>query len=86
MKHELFARFGVADSIMNDKRSRLTLAEFKSLCDTSQINHITAPQYHDSWNGQSERFDGTLKRALKKAEASATDSAAPNISCTCIEL
>ena len=73
--HELFARFGVVDCVVNDNRSQFTSIEFNEFCEIFQIKHITTLQCHPRSNGQAERFVDTLKRALNKASGTPTDKA-----------
>ena len=66
--HELFARFGVVDTIVSDNGTQFTYKEFEHFCSTFQAEHIRIPPYHPRSNGLAERFVDTLKRALKKAK------------------
>ena len=70
--HELFARFGVVDCMVNDNGSQFTSVEFKEIF---QIKSITTPQDYPRLNGQAERFVDTLKQPLKKASGTPTDKA-----------
>ena len=65
--HELFARYGVVDTIVNDNGTQFTSKEFEHFCATFQVEYIRIPPYHPRSNSQAERFVDTLKRALKKA-------------------
>ena len=65
--HELFARFGVVDTIVSDNGTQFTSKEFEHFCSTFQVEHIRIPPYHPRSNSLAERFADTLKRALKKA-------------------
>ena len=67
MLHELFARYSVVDTIVSDNGTQFTSKEFEHFCATFQVEHIRIPPYHPRSNGQAERFEDTLKRALKKA-------------------
>ena len=64
--YELFAMFGIVDSIVTDNGSQFTSKGFKDFCEIYQIKHITAASFHPRSNGQAKRFVDTLKRALKK--------------------
>ena len=72
---ELFARFGVVDTLVCNNGSQFTSGEFRDFCETYQIEHITIPSYLPRSNGQTERLVDTLKRALKKAMATPTERA-----------
>ena len=39
--HELFARFGVLDTLLSENGSQFTSREFRDFCETYQIEHIT---------------------------------------------
>ena len=73
--HELFARFGVVDTLVSDNESQFMSGELRDFCETYQIEHITIPPYHPRFNEQDERFLDNLKRALKKARATRTERA-----------
>ena len=61
--HELFARFGVVDTIVSDNGTQFTSKEFEHFCSTFQVEHIRIPSYHPRSNDLAERFVDTLKRA-----------------------
>ena len=69
--HEQFARFG----LVSDNGSQLASIEFKELCESYLIDHVTTAPFHPRSNGQAERFVDTLKRALKKVRATPTEKA-----------
>ena len=71
--HELFARYGVLDTIVSDNGTQFTFKEFEHFC--AAFQHIRIPPYHPRSNGQAERFVDTLKRALKKAIGTPTKKA-----------
>ena len=73
--HELFARFGVVDTIVSDNGSQFISREFKDFCKSYQIDHVTTALFHSRSNGQAERFEDTLKRALKKVRTILTEKA-----------
>ena len=73
--HELFARYGVVDTLVNDNGTQFTFKEFEHFCATFQVEHIRIPPYHPRSNGQAVRFVDTLKRALKKAIGTPTKKA-----------
>ena len=70
--HELFARFGVMDTLVSDNRSQFTIGEYSDFYETYQIEHITIPPYHLRSNIHAERFAYTLKRALIKGRTTPT--------------
>lgn len=63
---EIFSRFGVVNTIVNDNATMFTGKEFKDYCDSLAIEHVTTPTYNPRSNGQEERFVDTFKRALRK--------------------
>ena len=73
--HELFARFGVVDTLVTDNGTQFTSGEFKHFCECFQVKHITTPAYHPRSNGMAERFVDTMKRSLKKARGTPTEKA-----------
>ena len=73
--HELFARFGVVDTIVSDNGTQFTSKEFENFCSKFQVEHIRIPPYHPRSNVLAERFIDTLKRALKKAIGTPTKKA-----------
>ena len=75
--HELFARFGVVDTIVSDTGTQFTSKEFEHFCSTFQIEHIRIPPYDPRSNGLADRFVDTLKRALNKAIRTPTKKALP---------
>ena len=72
---ELFARFGVVDTIVPDNESHFTSREFKDFCVSYQIDHVTTAPFHPRSNEQAERFVDTLKRSLKKVRTTPTEKA-----------
>ena len=71
--YELFARFGIVDTIVSDNGSQFTSGEFRNFCEIYQIEHIMIPPYQQGFNGHAKRFVNTLKWALKKARATPTE-------------
>lgn len=73
--HELFARFGVPDTIVSDNGTQFTSKDFADFCQNFQVEHVRIPPYHPRSNGLAERFVDTLKRALRKATGTPTRKA-----------
>ena len=71
--HEIFARFGIPDTIVSDNGTQFTSKEFENFCKMFSITHMTTAPYHPRSNGQAERFVDTFKRALKKSDGSETE-------------
>ncbi|KYM97848.1 Uncharacterized protein K02A2.6 [Cyphomyrmex costatus] len=65
---EIFARFGVPESLVSDNGTQFTSKKFQNFCLLQGINHLHTPPFHPSSNGQAERFVDTFKRALSKFE------------------
>ncbi|XP_029646255.1 uncharacterized protein K02A2.6-like [Octopus sinensis] len=65
--HELFARYGILDTIVSDNGTQFMSEEFSKFCEIFVIEHAATPPYHPMSNGQADRFIDTFKRALKKA-------------------
>ena len=73
--HELFARYGVVDTIVSNNGTQFTSKELEHFCATFQVEDIRIPPYYPRSNGQAERFVDMLKRALKKAIGTPTKKA-----------
>ena len=66
--HELFARFGVVDTIVSEITERNShLRSLNISVQPFQVEHIRMPPYHPRSNCLAERFVDTLKRALKNS-------------------
>ena len=64
---ELFARFGLPETIVHDNGTPFTSKEFENFCKLLSINHLKSASYHPRSNGLVERFINVFKRAIKKA-------------------
>ena len=67
MLQELFARFGLPDTIISYNGTQFTSKEFENFCKLFSINHLKSVPYHPRSNGLVERFIDVFKRAIKKA-------------------
>ena len=64
---ELFARFGLPETIVSDNNTPFTSKEFENFRKLFSINHLKSAPYHPRSNGLVERFIDVFKRAIKKA-------------------
>ena len=62
----LFARYDLCTGIVSDNGTQFTATEFAEFCACNGIKHITNPPIYSQFNGQAERYVGTVKSALKK--------------------
>ena len=60
--HELFARFGLLETIVSDNATQFSLKNFYKI---HLIVHLTSPPYHPRSNGMTERLFDVFKRAIK---------------------
>ena len=67
MLHELFARFGLPETIVPDNTTQFSLKEFENFCKMLSTNHLKCAPYHPRSNELVERFIHVFKRAIKKA-------------------
>ena len=58
-----FSRYGLPNQVITDNGTQFKSEEFRSFCAENGIIHITAP-YHQSSNGQAERFVQIVKKGL----------------------
>lgn len=56
MCRNFFCRYGLPNQVVSDYGTQLTATEFKEFCRTSSIMHTYSALYHQSSNGQAERF------------------------------
>ena len=65
MLQELFARFGLPETIVSD--TPFISKEFENFCKLLLKNNLKSAPYHPRSNGLVERFIDVFKRAIKKA-------------------
>jgi hypothetical protein len=63
---QLFSRVGVARVILSDQGSNFTSTLLKQLYEMLGVKGITTSPYRPQSNGKCERYNGTLKKVLKK--------------------
>ncbi|KAK3091449.1 hypothetical protein FSP39_019925 [Pinctada imbricata] len=63
---ELFSRVGVPRVILTDQGTNFTSKLMKDLFAILKVKGVTTSPYHPQANGQTERFNATLKSILKK--------------------
>jgi transposase InsO family protein len=63
---QLFSRLGVARVILSDQGSNFTSTLLKQLYDMLGVKGITTSPHRPQSNGKCERYNGTLKKVLKK--------------------
>ena len=74
MFQELFARFGLPETIISDNGTPFTSKEFENIFELFSINHLKSAPYHPRSNGLVERFIDVFKRAIKKANGIETEN------------
>jgi len=63
---QLFAQFGIPQSIVSDNGPQFAAVEFENFCKLNGIHHIRVAPYHPSSNGLAERAVKIVKQGLKK--------------------
>ena len=66
LRNEYIPRFSVPEVILTDQGSEFKGQEFKQWLEGMGIEHRRTSPYHPQSNGRTERFNGTLKRILRK--------------------
>ena len=73
LKH-WFSIYGLPNQVVTDNGRQFTSNQFKSFMKQNGINHMCTPAYHQSTNGQVERYVQILKKGLKLNSKSAASS------------
>ncbi|XP_064476257.1 uncharacterized protein K02A2.6-like [Ornithodoros turicata] len=63
---ELFARFGMPETIVTDNGPQFCSLEFEAFLKMNGVKHVRCAPYHPSSNGLAERFVRTVNEALRK--------------------
>ena len=63
---QVFAQFGVPESIVSDNGTQFVTSEFKEFCQMNSIRHIQTAPYHPSSNGMAERSVQVIKQGIRK--------------------
>ncbi|XP_025084054.1 uncharacterized protein LOC112558046 [Pomacea canaliculata] len=63
---EIWARIGIPEEVLTDQGRQFVSAVMSEVNRLLSIHHLTTTPYHPQCNGLVERFNGTLKTALKK--------------------
>ena len=59
-----FSHYGLPNQLISDNGSQFTSEEFKNYVNVNGIKHIRTAAYHQSSNGQAERYVQTVKHGL----------------------
>ena len=65
---ELFARFGLPETIVFNNGTPFTLKQLKKFCKLFSINHLKSTSYHPRSNGVVKRFIEQLKRQIQSKQ------------------
>ena len=60
-----FSKYGLPNQVVTDNDTQFTSNQFSEFCKRNGIKHITSAPFHQSSNGQAERFVQTIKKGLK---------------------
>ena len=63
---DVWSRVGVPEEILTDQGTQFVSQVMEEVNRLLSIRHLTTTPYHPQCNGLVERFNGTLKQALKK--------------------
>jgi len=61
---QLFSIFGIPGFIHTDRGSQFLSNEFEEFCHSSNISHSRTTPYHPNGNEQTERYNGTIWKAV----------------------
>ena len=64
---QLFAQFGIPESIVSDNGTQFTAGEFQEFCRLNGIRHIRVAPYQPSSNGLAERAVQVFKQGFRKS-------------------
>lgn len=70
---QMFARFGIPDSIVSDNGPQFVAHEFREFCRTNGVEQIWVAPYHPSSNGMAERAVQVFKQGFCKSRGSVQD-------------
>ena len=70
MLFHLFSLYGLPDQLVSDNRPQFTSSEFSRFMKLKGIHHFRSAPYHPATNGLVERFNKTLKQAIKTGKYS----------------
>ena len=65
--HELFARYGVVDTIVSDNGTQFTSKEFEHFCATFQVEHIRITSLPPTIKRPSREICGYAKKSVKES-------------------
>ena len=71
-----FSRYGLPTQLVSDNGPQFTSYKFENFCKQNGIKHVRVPAYHQSSNGEAERFVQTVKKGLKRSDIEKGDSQA----------
>lgn len=62
---EVFAYFGVPDQLVSDNGTPFVSEALSRFLRDNGIRHVHSSPYYPQMNGEAERFEQTLKKALR---------------------
>ena len=60
-----FSKYGLPNQLITDNGPQFACKEFNIFCKRNVTRYICSPPYHQSWNGQAERFVQIVKKGLQ---------------------